>query len=279
MNFLKNVQSGIVIPAAASFASLFVLGVWAWTYLSLSDEKDRGTFGDMFGGANAAFSGLAFVGVVTAIMLQRKEIGIARTELNRSKVLVERQQEQIETQRRDAHENAFEARFFRLLGLLGELVSAMDLNPRGAFGSVGATTGKDVFRVLVRRLAEGGGVPDYDEFFLENGDEISHYYRLFYNILSYVDSANAVDSDFYTKILRAQMSNSEVQLLFHNCFSRHGKEKLKPLVEKYTLLKHFRPTDAIAFEIAHYGDFHPRTFSVNEERPAWAMATPVDLGP
>jgi hypothetical protein len=38
----------------------------------LKDLQDRGTFGDMFGGINALFSGFAFAGVVFAIFLQKE---------------------------------------------------------------------------------------------------------------------------------------------------------------------------------------------------------------
>lgn len=50
-------------------------------YLSLSSWTDRGTFGDMFGAANSLFSGLAFAGVIYAIVLQRQELALQREEL------------------------------------------------------------------------------------------------------------------------------------------------------------------------------------------------------
>ena len=42
---------------------------------------DRGLFGDMFGGLNTVFSGLAFLGVIYAIILQKEELGLQRKEL------------------------------------------------------------------------------------------------------------------------------------------------------------------------------------------------------
>ena len=42
---------------------------------------------------------------------------------------------------------------------------------------------------------------------------------------------------FYAKTLRAQLSSQEVVLLMYNCLFDYGKD-MKPLVEKYTLLKH-----------------------------------------
>lgn len=43
--------------------------------------KDRGTYGDMFGMANALFSGLAFAGILITILMQRKELKLQRLDL------------------------------------------------------------------------------------------------------------------------------------------------------------------------------------------------------
>jgi len=50
-------------------------------YRSVDSWNDRGTFGDMFGGVNSLFSGLAFAGVIYAIFLQQYELRLQRKEL------------------------------------------------------------------------------------------------------------------------------------------------------------------------------------------------------
>ncbi|GAA5144172.1 hypothetical protein GCM10023213_33750 [Prosthecobacter algae] len=50
-------------------------------YLFYDTNDGRGTFGDMFGAVNSLFSGLAFGGVICAILLQRKELQLQRREL------------------------------------------------------------------------------------------------------------------------------------------------------------------------------------------------------
>lgn len=47
----------------------------------LPEWAESGQFGDMFGGLNAFFSGLAFLGVIYAILLQREELSLQRKEL------------------------------------------------------------------------------------------------------------------------------------------------------------------------------------------------------
>lgn len=50
-------------------------------YISFESWEQRGAFGDMFGAVNALFSGLAFAGVIYAILLQTKELELQREEL------------------------------------------------------------------------------------------------------------------------------------------------------------------------------------------------------
>jgi len=56
-----------------------ILGGFAIHHLVESEQ--RGTFGDMFGAVNTLFSGLAFAGVIYAIILQREELRLQREEL------------------------------------------------------------------------------------------------------------------------------------------------------------------------------------------------------
>ena len=47
----------------------------------LDNWPDRGTFGDLFGAANALFSALAFAALIYTILLQREEIKRNRAEI------------------------------------------------------------------------------------------------------------------------------------------------------------------------------------------------------
>jgi len=60
--------------------------------------SDRGAFGDKFGAVNALFSGLAFAGVIYAILLQRKELELQRYELTMTRNELEGQKQQFEAQ-------------------------------------------------------------------------------------------------------------------------------------------------------------------------------------
>lgn len=51
----------------------------------------RGTYGDMFGITNALFSGLAFAGIIITIVLQMRELGFQREELQQTREVFEEQ--------------------------------------------------------------------------------------------------------------------------------------------------------------------------------------------
>lgn len=51
-------------------------------YYGLADWQTRGQFGDVFGAVNALFSGLAFAGLIFAILLQREDLELQREELS-----------------------------------------------------------------------------------------------------------------------------------------------------------------------------------------------------
>lgn len=65
--------------------ALLIVAAWAAVataaYFALPDWEKRGQFGDVFGAVNALFSGLAFAGLIFAILLQREDLELQRQEL------------------------------------------------------------------------------------------------------------------------------------------------------------------------------------------------------
>lgn len=72
---MKKVILTLVVFVSVFFAYFFVVRS------QLPEWAESGQFGDMFGGLNAFFSGLAFFGVIYTIFLQREELGLQRKEL------------------------------------------------------------------------------------------------------------------------------------------------------------------------------------------------------
>src|SRR5688572_8325426 len=72
----------------------------------------------------------------------------------------------------------------------------------------------------------------YETFFQQHGNRVGHYFRNLYNTVKYVDRTAPRDKQLYLNILRAQLSSTELLLLFYNCLTDHGSPKFKTLVER-----------------------------------------------
>ena len=101
LNIGKNDGHKVSRKAAIAIV-LVVLGVWAGTlglgYLFLPDWEVRGQFGDLFGSINALFSGLAFVGLIYAILLQQNELSLQRKELQLQREEMQKSREELAEQ-------------------------------------------------------------------------------------------------------------------------------------------------------------------------------------
>ena len=67
---------------------------------------------------------------------------------------------------------------------------------------------------------------------------LDHYFRNLFHIVSYVDQSSHRDKKGLLKVLRAQLSASELFLLFYNGASKYGREKFHPLIVQYAFLEH-----------------------------------------
>lgn len=79
----------------------------------------------------------------------------------------------------------------------------------------------------------------YDEFSLVHRDIISHYFRALYCMFLVVEEAGlpAESKQFYLRLLRAQLTNNELILIFLNGISSVGQDT-STFIEKYSLFKH-----------------------------------------
>lgn len=75
----RNYILAIFITVISIMAIQIAIGITVYKFLP--DWSTRGQFGDVFGAANALFSGLAFAGLIYAILLQREDLALQRKEL------------------------------------------------------------------------------------------------------------------------------------------------------------------------------------------------------
>lgn len=238
------------------------------------DESRCGAFGDQFGAANALFSGLAFVGLIYTIMLQRKdlkmqrhELCLQRKELEMTRDEMKRQTEQQELQTEMFSVQRFENTFFQMLLQYQEVVNNLTFSFEEN-GKIEVIKGRELFFESfesvphhtfvvgmepikvdgMRGLLEKKGMDGYMES--NTPTYFDHYFRLLYRILKFVQSTNLI-TDFekeyeYTSMLRALLSRYELVWLYYNGLSKYGCDKLKPLIERYAMLKNLREEFLVA---------------------------------
>jgi len=220
-----------------------VLGIWigAWYFLLWSSYKlnwlNKGTFGDIFSAVSALFSGLAFVAVVITLYLQSKSIISSK---------------------KDLEKQSFENKFFQLLNIQNQILNGIE-KPQKIDGNDVFLKGKLVFKILYEELINSYKSKSvnsnkneilkkiqntYKVFFKNYQSEFGHYFRHLYHIVKFINESTISDKQFYSNLLRAQLSSPELLLLFYNCLSEYGNERFKPLVEKYALLENM-PNDTI----------------------------------
>ena len=215
-------------------------------------ELEKVQFGDVFGALNALFAGLAFAGVIWAIILQKKELALQREELAGQK-------EQLEAQNQTLQKQNFESSFFQLLGLHNDIVNSMTYDNshqgRECFDYLLGVFRYNYYDVAAEDYHAGmAGSPDkarqvrlqwindnYEKFFDKYQSRVGHYFRNLYNVVKFVDEKSDILKDhkakkFYTNLIRAQLSSYELGLLFYNCLSER-RDKFQKLVVKYALLK------------------------------------------
>lgn len=256
---MKGDKSKIAMLAIIVFA---FVGICYYLYVSEISEitayatslgglEKTGQLGDSSGLLNALFSGLAFAGVLVTIIWQIRNDNSHRVQ-----------------DRRDQFENTF----FNLTQTFERIIEGLSVDQQEAddilqeFGIVSTivgnsseshdntkkVVGRSVFQYIyqgkktdglqLQQSIEESGIDAYENTL---GGTLDHYFRYLYRILKFIDQSDLIDDNLkyrYSSILRAQLSEYELVLIYYNGLSSKGK-KLKPLLEKYSILKNLRKED------------------------------------
>lgn len=221
----------------ALIATVITIFVFNYSFYNPERAAQRGSMGDFIGGVlNPILTFLSFTGVLISILLQRFDFSLSRTELQRSADALESQISSIDAQ-------IFEASFFQMISSFNSIVQSIDLTNKE---NGGITSGRDCFRVFYTRLnkiyrenlkkSEGKHSLEsvlnlsYYQFWKEHNLELGHYFRTLYNIFRFIDE-NPKRRPYHSKLLRAQLSDQELLLLFYNCTSKHGGNFVKYAVK------------------------------------------------
>jgi hypothetical protein len=251
-------------------AICLVIALWITNFLVLRGVDDGGRFGDMFGAVNAFFSGCAFAVLIFTLWLQRTELALQRRELQQTRHELKGQRGEMKAQADTLRLQQFENTFFQLLRVHRDNVESTRVgNP--------SVQGRHAIRQLFNGLRNKHAdflparqhmepsrtaIEAYEAFYEENEVHLGHYFMHLYHIIKFVDQHTDVDQLRYRSFLRAQLSAYELGLLFYDGISVHGNE-LKPLIEKYALLKHL-PTECI-LDLRYKAFYAPSAFMATQK--------------
>lgn len=248
--------------------SLFVANL-CLVFLPYSKEA-RGTFGDQFGAVNALFSGLAFAGLIYTIILQRndlklqrQDLKLQRKELELTRKEMEEQTAEFEKQNETLKIQRFENTFFNMLSQFQEVISSLSARYK-IRGEETDVSGREFFKASFTEMRVYVDIPKANQLYQRFSGMVDvievlqmvgyskadvppyldHYFRLLYRILKFVKDTPLIttfDEEYeYTSMLRAVLSRYELVWLYYNGLSEYGNEKLKPLIERYAMLKNLR---------------------------------------
>jgi Putative phage abortive infection protein len=258
--------------AVAVFISF---GIW-----DSSKYKELGTWGDFVGGVlNPILTFLTVIGLLITIHLQQRELKLTRHELEKSS-------NALEAQNLTSKQQRFENTLFSMIAVLNQIIDGMD------FENVRRDTlkGRDCFTEFSRLLERAyfwrswlsgndrftnkhgkeyaiyhfhdfqRSIDAYDYFWKRYQSDLGHYFRVLYNIFRYIDQSE-FRNGIYSKILRAQISNQELIIIFYNCLTPRGEEFAK-LAETFQLYDNMDTTRL--FRPEHIKFVAPQAFGENE---------------
>lgn len=265
---LKNlsiVVGSTVVLLVLGYGAFIIYVSWP---ITLGNVDKAGVFGDSFGVLTALFSGLAFAGIIFTILLQREELKLQRKELTLTREELTRQHSTMKRQ-------IFENTFFQMLRLHNDIVNAIDLK-RITPGKVELTSGRDCFVVFYNRIRsnykdekisnKSRPVEEiietaYAKFWEQSQSDLGHYFRYLYTIFKFIKASEIDNKRLYTNIVRAQLSDHELLVLFYNCLYKFGVEKFKPLAEEFAIFDNM--PSQLLIEFGHRDFYLPEAFGNN----------------
>lgn len=227
--------------------------------------QEQGLFGDMFGASNALFTGLSFVGVIIAILLQKQELKLQRKELELTRKEMEQTRDEFVTQNYTLKLQQFENTFFQMLKMLEDIVK------RQKYEEINKTfTGEDVFDIMFKNyytekfniVIKKQKIDQIEalyhreivesQFKILTKDEVINIFNqankdLNRKLMPYVLHINLIlkllhDSDIsnkqvYSSILQSQLNDTQLKFIFFKCLRNDMKNDFYDHVLEFGILK------------------------------------------
>lgn len=255
-------STGLKVACALGIAAVISIILYAVLLLVITSPIDKltianaGVFGDSFGVLTSLFSALAFAGVAFTLAMQKEQIESQNKELQIQK------DEAIEN-RKEMKKQAFENTFFQMLKLHNQIVSDISTTIK-THSSVEIVDGRAVIGDFLRKLKDSLEFYDLDEtstkeivgerflhFYFASKYDLGHYFRFLYNILRFLSEAQIEEKKLYTRLIRAQLSNVELEILYYNALSTEGNNLIQ-YMQEFKLMDNLPPERLYQLAYAHF---------------------------
>lgn len=202
--------------------------------------------------------------------MQKEELDLQRQELSDTREELKGQKEEFKTQNDTLKRQRFENTFFNMLQLQQQITDnitytywisspneeASPTNGLPFYKTKSITiTGREVFRTTfedikseidtilgMRSILSKKGLAGYEDNYTPT--YFDHYFRHLYRIFKFVAESPLIDKEEYryeyASLVRATLSRYELIWLYYNALSSYGRDKFKPLIERFSLLNNLR---------------------------------------
>ena len=243
-------------------------------------REDVGVFGDSAGLLNAFFSFLAFMAVVVTMFLQSRRDG--QDKQNGARVLFEQEffamvgmLENIVAHLKFTDNKSVEdtkmindivSHYYQGMGIgLGKRNDEEDNLPVPV-----VVEGREVFKYIYsdrenyNLLQYVSKEKDLRQSAMAQemcfDGTLDHYFRYLYRILKHIDESKLLDRlddpkkerEYYAHLLRAQLSNYELKMLFYNGLLGENPKTIKILIERYAMFNNLRAWELGKFQKEYY---------------------------
>lgn len=232
--------------------SFSIILLWVGYYFVIKTVDEPGTFGDMFGGLNTLFTGLAFAGVVISLMQQNEALKQQQEALDKQKeelVLYKNELKdntaQLIEQSNNLHLQRIENTLFNLLEAHNKIVANLKSDQEPNY------TGSSLLNHIFNSATQQGLNQTFEEdttksqghflsYFLEGSiSDALLIYENFISLLAYIDKRDIKDKEKmeFSAIINSQLSLGQkyAYLIIYevNKGLNHDVEDQKRLIDKY----------------------------------------------
>ncbi len=251
-NFSLYIVAFSFIVLIASIIMFVVFSDWKIT--SIIDEEKIAQFGDFTGGFIGTI--LAFAASLlyfVALKEQQKDVKTNQVSLEKQIEEFSNQVDELQKTREISQQqyNAmalqqFESQFYSNFNIYLKIKESIEGDVLDSFlEELSDKIKKDAIVNLTAIESYKLATSSYNSLFVTRRSDFAHYFRLLYRLVKMVSSSTIAYMDDvrkmeYIKIIRSQLSEKELLLLYYNLHSNYAG-KSKNLFYEYNMLKHLSP--------------------------------------